>query len=66
MMVVTCQRPDDNAMFPHPLPSPATKVFVLGTAARAGEGGRWPGAVPNAVAPRAAFRARSSLPGASL
>jgi hypothetical protein len=27
-------------LFPHPLPSPAMTVFVLGTAARAGEGGR--------------------------
>ena len=44
-------------MFPHPHPSPATTVFVFGTAARAGEGGRWPGAVTYADEPRAASRA---------
>ena len=56
MMAVTCQRPDGNSMFPHPHPSPATTVFVFGTAARAGEGGRCPGAVTNADEPRAACR----------
>ena len=61
-MAVLCQRPDGNSMFPHPHPhphphpSPATTVFVFGTAARAGEGGRWPGAVTNADEPRAACR----------
>jgi hypothetical protein len=48
-MAVTCQHNDGNLLFPHPRPSPATTVFVFGTAARAGEGGRWPTAVPNAV-----------------
>ena len=48
MMAVTCQHNDGNLLFPHPRPSPATTVFVFGTAARAGEGGRWPMAVPNA------------------
>jgi hypothetical protein len=56
-MAVLCQRPDGNSMFPHPHPSPATTVFVFGTAARAGEGGRWPGAVTYADEPRAASRA---------
>ena len=41
-MAVTCQHNDGNLLFPHPRPSPATTVFVFGTAARAGEGGRWP------------------------
>jgi hypothetical protein len=48
LMAFLCQRHDGNLLFPHPRPSPATTVFVLGTAARAGEGGRWSGAVPNA------------------
>ena len=48
-MAFLCQRHDGNLLFPHPRPSPATTVFVFGTAARAGEGGRWPNAVPNAV-----------------
>jgi len=48
-MAVTCQHNDGNLLFPHPRPSPATTVIVFGTAARAGEGGRWPTAVPNAV-----------------
>ena len=56
-MAVTCQRHDGNLLFPHPRPSPATTVFVFGTAARAGEGGRWPGAVTYADEPRAASRA---------
>jgi len=47
-MAFLCQRHDGNLLFPHPRPSPATTVFVFGTAARAGEGGRWPGAVPQA------------------
>ena len=42
LMAFLCQRHDDNLLFPHPRPSPATTVFVFGTAARAGEGGRWP------------------------
>jgi hypothetical protein len=41
-MAFLCQRHDGNLLFPHPRPSPATTVFVFGTAARAGEGGRWP------------------------
>ena len=49
MMAFLCQRHDGNLLFPHPRPSPATTVFVFGTAARAGEGGRWPNAVPNAM-----------------
>ena len=65
-MAFLCQRYDGNLLFPHPRPSPATTVFAFGTAARAGEGGRWPIAEPNAVEPRAASRARSSLPDASL
>ena len=58
-MAFLCQRPDGNLLFPHPHPhpSPATTVFVFGTAARAGEGGRWPGAVTYADEPRAASRA---------
>ena len=60
MMAFLCQRHDGNLLFPHPhphphpRPSPATTVFVLDTAARAGEGGRWPGAVTYADEPRAA------------
>ena len=50
---------------PTPL-SPATTMFVLGTAVCAGEGGRQPKAVPDALEPRAASGARSTLPGASL
>jgi hypothetical protein len=42
LMAFLCQRPDDNLLFPHPRPSPATTMFALDTAARAGEGGRWP------------------------
>jgi hypothetical protein len=49
LMAVTCQHNDGNLLFPHPRPSPATTVIVFGTAARAGEGGRWVTAVPNAV-----------------
>jgi hypothetical protein len=41
-MAFLCQRHDGNLWFPHPRPSPATTAFVFGTAARAGEGGRWP------------------------
>jgi hypothetical protein len=41
-MAFLCQRHDGNLLFPHPRPSPATTVFVFGTSARAGEGGRWP------------------------
>ena len=47
-MAFLCQRHDGNLLFPHPRPSPATTVFVFGTAARAGEGGRWSIAEPNA------------------
>ena len=46
------QRPGGNLLFPHPRPAPATTVFVLVTAARAGEGGRWPGASPMTVGSR--------------
>ncbi len=45
LIALLCQRHDGNLLFPHPRPSPATTVFVFVTAARAGEGGRWPGAV---------------------
>ena len=51
-MTVTWQHQDGNLLFPHPRPSPATTVFVFVTAARAGEGGRWPGASPMTVGSR--------------
>ena len=47
-MAFLCQRHDGNLLFPQPRPSPATGSFVFGDVARAGEGGRWPMAVPNA------------------
>ena len=37
-MAFLCQRPDDNSMFPHSLPSSATTVFLFVAAARTGGG----------------------------
>jgi hypothetical protein len=36
----SCDQRNDNMIFPHPRPSPATELSALGQAARAGEGGR--------------------------